>query len=74
MSSRLPIIDYADSTESERDFLQGTFGSFTRLAEVLDWMRGLNPPASLEVVTQDEYTHDVLVTLPDGRCLDFDST
>ena len=74
MSSKLSIIDYAGSTESERDFLRGTFGSFTRLAEVLDWMRALDPPALIEVVTQDEYTHDVLVTLPDGRCLDFDST
>ena len=27
-----------------------------------------------DVVVQDEYTHDVLATLPDGRALAFDST
>jgi len=27
-----------------------------------------------QVITQDEFTHDVLVSLPDGRALAFDST
>ena len=27
-----------------------------------------------EVVVQDEYSHDVLVDLPDGRALAFDAT
>ena len=27
-----------------------------------------------QVIVQDEFTHDVLVSLPDGRALAFDST
>ena len=27
-----------------------------------------------QVIVQDEFNHDVLVTLPDGRALAFDST
>jgi hypothetical protein len=27
-----------------------------------------------QVVVQDEFTHDVLIALPDGRALAFDST
>jgi hypothetical protein len=28
----------------------------------------------VQVVVQDEFTHDVLVSLPDGRALAFDAT
>jgi hypothetical protein len=37
------------------------------LEQVLDWLkqRGL-PLGSLEMVTQDEYSHDLLVPLPAG--------
>ena len=27
-----------------------------------------------QVIVQDEFTHDVLISLPDGRALAFDST
>jgi hypothetical protein len=43
------------------------------LGDVLDWARaqGLGRP---EVVTQDEYTHDVVLPWRDGRWLVFDTT
>ena len=43
-------------------------GNIRTLAEVAaKW-------AIADVVVQDEYSHDVLVELPDGRALAFDAT
>jgi hypothetical protein len=45
------------------------------LGDLLEWGRGLTPPvASPIVVTQDEYTHDVLIPYGAGCWLDFDTT
>jgi hypothetical protein len=45
------------------------------LGDLLDWARHLTPPVpSPLVLTQDEYTHDVLVPYPGGYWLDFDTT
>ena len=45
------------------------------LADVLAWGRSLTPPRSpLEIVTQDEYTHDVVLELAADRFLVFDTT
>jgi hypothetical protein len=43
------------------------------LGDVLDWARarGLTPPS---VVTQDEYTHDVVLATGGGNWLVFDTT
>jgi hypothetical protein len=45
------------------------------LGDVLDWCRahGL-PPRWPEVVTQDEYTHDVIVPYRDALYLVYDTT
>ena len=71
----LELIDYAETPANERAFLERTFGHYTMLAQVLDWGRGVDPAVEVdEIVTQDEYTHDVLVMLPNGRYLNFDTT
>lgn len=45
------------------------------LGDVLTWARTLEPPVTAPaVVTQDEYTHDVLVPWRDGLTLAFDVT
>ena len=45
------------------------------LADVLAWARTQQPPRTVtEIVTQDEYTHDVLVSLEPRLCLVFDAT
>lgn len=45
------------------------------LAEVLTWSRAQRPPhAVTEIVTQDEYTHDVIVPLDERHYLAFDTT
>lgn len=45
------------------------------LADVLAWARRATPPRQVvEIVTQDEYTHDVVLTLDGSRFLVFDAT
>ena len=44
------------------------------LADVLAWARTQRPPLTVtEIVTQDEYTHDVLIELEPRPCLVFDA-
>ena len=45
------------------------------LGPVLEWLRAQDPPrAPREIVTQDEYTHDVIVPWSDRLVLVFDTT
>jgi hypothetical protein len=45
------------------------------LGDVLSWGRAQSPPRSVtEIVTQDEYTHDVVVELEAPHYLVFDTT
>jgi hypothetical protein len=45
------------------------------LAEVLDWARRMTPPLVVtEIVTQDEYTHDIVLPFEGGHFLVFDAT
>ena len=75
MSAKLPIFDYATLPENERAFVERTLGSFTMLSQVLDWGMELEPPVTVtDIVTQDEYTHDILLRLADGKYLNLDCT
>ena len=45
------------------------------LGDVLSWARAQSPPRSVtEIITQDEYTHDVVVELQTPYYLVFDTT
>ena len=45
------------------------------LGPVLEWMRAQDPPRAVSgIVTQDEYTHDVIVPWSDRLVLVFDTT
>ena len=45
------------------------------LGDVLNWARRQSPPRSVaEIITQDEYTHDVVVALDSPYYLVFDTT
>jgi hypothetical protein len=45
------------------------------LAAVLEWARSQSPPRVVtEIVTQDEYTHDVVLPFDGGHFLTFDAT
>ena len=54
---------------------EGAVGALGTLADVLAWGRAQRPPAPVaEIVTQDEYTHDVVVPLGARDYLSFDTT
>jgi hypothetical protein len=50
-------------------------GDLRTLGAVLDWLGVQEPPRVVrEIVTQDEYTHDVVVRWSDRLSLVFDAT
>jgi hypothetical protein len=71
----IPIYDYAGLTSGERQALETEIESRRTLADVLAWARETNPPGTVaEIVTQDEYTHDVVVEVTGRPYLVFDTT
>jgi len=53
--------------------LAETVAAHTSLERVLKWGRELRPPLEIEsILTQDEYTHDVLIPF-EGRYLVYDT-
>lgn len=55
--------------------LQSALAPVRTLGDLLDWARHRDPPVRVDdIVTQDEYTHDVLVPLDPPRWLAFDVT
>jgi hypothetical protein len=51
------------------------FAARHTLADVLEWARRQQPPRQVsEIVTQDEYTHDVVLPFEGGHFLVFDAT
>ena len=72
--SGTPLIDYANLDEPTRSRLAETVAAHTSLERVLKWGRELRPPLEIEsILTQDEYTHDVLIPF-EGRYLVYDTT
>ena len=72
--SDIPLIDYAKLDETTRQRLAAAVATQTSLEMVLNWGRAQRPPTDIEsVLTQDEYTHDVLIPF-EGRYLVYDTT
>ncbi len=58
----IPLTDYARLETGARDALASAISDHTTLERALHWARTLTPPRGVEaVLTQDEYTHDVLI-------------
>jgi hypothetical protein len=55
--------------------IQAAVEGHETLEDLIRWGRGRTPPVLIEqVVTQDEFTHDVLVPWPDGLTLVYDTS
>lgn len=67
--------DHVRLLEAEEPTLARAVAEFSTLEHVLNWMQreGL-PLGTLDLVAQDEFSHDLLVPLPDGRWLAFGLT
>ncbi len=69
------VFDRAAAAPAMLAALRGALAPMRNLGDVLTWARTLDPPVKAPaVVTQDEYTHDVLVPWRDGLTLAFDVT
>ena len=66
----IPLHDYAALPTDEAERLRALAAGQRTLAEVLRWAAVQSPPRSItEIVTQDEYTHDVVLALDPARPL-----
>ena len=71
----IPLYDYTDLAPVERSDLTTAIQSLRTLADVLAWAPTRHPPRSVvEIVTQDEYTHDVVLPFGGDHFLAFDAT
>jgi hypothetical protein len=70
-----PLEDRAGLPPGERAALATAVAAQRTLGDVLDWAGTQDPPLRVdEVITQDEYTHDVLVAWRGGCWLVYDTT
>ena len=71
----IPVHDYAGLPPAERADLESAVQPLRTLADVLAWARTQPQPWSVgEIVTQDEYTHDVVLEANGRPYLAFDTT
>jgi hypothetical protein len=71
----VPITKHASLPLKVFDRLASELRDRRTLADVLAWGRAQTPPRSVtEILTQDEYTHDVLVAYDEAVYLVFDTT
>ena len=67
----VPVLDYAGLSPNDRAAMEAIVGGHTTLSTVLQWA---GAAAIEEIVTQDEFTHDVLIPYGQGQYLAYDTT
>jgi hypothetical protein len=71
----VPVLSVGPVPQSVHVRAQTGLGEQRTLADVLRWGREQSPPrAVVEIITQDEYTHDVVMPFEGGHFLAFDAT
>jgi hypothetical protein len=72
---RLAVTAVEQLDQDELTHLTASLERHWTLKAALDWCLGQRPPVlDADVVFQDEFTHDVIVRLPSGRCVVYDAT
>ena len=71
----IPLHDHAALPAAERASLTAAVQTLPTLADVLAWATSQTPQRTVvEIVTQDEYTHDVVLEAIGRPYLAFDTT
>jgi hypothetical protein len=71
----VPVLSVGPVPQSVLVRAQTGLGEQRTLADVLRWGREQSPPRTVvEIITQDEYTHDVVMPFEGGHFLAFDAT
>ncbi|WP_428267620.1 hypothetical protein [Haliangium sp.] len=69
------LVDRAGLSEARRAELERAVARHDTLAEVIRWGVAQKPPCVVvDVVVQDEFTHDVILPYRDGLHLVYDTT
>jgi len=69
----IPVTNRAQLNDAQVGELAAEVGAHTTLEQVLQWGGGHRPTRRVEeIVTQDEYTHDVLIPLAAPLYLAYD--
>ena len=71
----MDLTDRAGLSDDRREALRGSLARCRTLGDLLDWARAERPPLDPpRILTQDEYTHDVVFAWRDGLHLAFDTS
>jgi hypothetical protein len=75
LETAFPIENRADLAPEDFARIAGTVASQSSIKHAIDWLRGHAPAlAPSGMVTQDEFSHDILVAYPGGLWLVYDTT
>ena len=75
MMREIPVTSEGEIGRDIYTMLASELRTRRTLGDVLAWARKQTPPRSVtEIITQDEYTHDVLLSLDERSYLVFDTT
>ena len=75
----MEVINYANLKSSDIAAIEQELGHVRSFLDVFNWAKSqapgiLLPQVVQEVITQDEYTHDVIMPWRDGLVLVYDTT
>lgn len=71
----VPVTAQAGISSQQLSALSRVLRNHTTLQSVLDWCQAQTPPADLvDVVVQDEFTHDIVLGLGGGLFAVYDTT
>ena len=69
------LVDRVGLDPQEYARLAGELAALHMLGDVVRWAARQRPPRAIaDIITQDEYTHDVVIEEREGRYLVFDTT
>jgi hypothetical protein len=75
MGSAIPVENRAGLGSDEWARTAAAVARHSSIKQVVDWLATHEPPlAPSGMVTQDEYSHDILIAYPGGLWLVYDST
>ena len=75
METPTPIENRASLPAPQFERLTQALLQHRSIKHALDWLQSHRPPLTVsDMITQDEFSHDVLMDYPGGLCLVYDVT
>jgi hypothetical protein len=75
LESTFPVENRGNLASEDFAPIAEAVASHRSIKHAVDWLRAHNPPLSPSgMVTQDEFSHDILVAYPGGLWLVYDTT